>query len=42
MSYQLYLEQAKFKVGPKDLKFYRGPMNSNDGMVVMLKDILLC
>ena len=23
------------------LKFYRGPMNPNDGMV-MLKDILLC
>ena len=25
-----------------DLKFYGGPMNSSDAMVVVLKDILLC
>ena len=25
-----------------DLKFYRGPMNPNDAMVVVLEDIFLC
>ena len=25
-----------------DLKFYRGAMDPNDAMVVVLKDILLC
>ena len=30
------------RVGGRGAKFKRGPMNPNDAMVVVLKDILLC